>query len=80
MAAGSSAPELFASIIGKPHVQVLVCALVICQQMLWIRTLLLCFAGVFHNTWRCGGGYHSGLSRVQHPVHHRRVWDYLRGR
>ncbi len=47
MAAGSSAPELFASIIGKPHIQVLVCALVMCQQMLWIRTLLLCFAGVF---------------------------------
>ncbi len=47
MAAGSSAPELFASIIGKPHIQSLVCALVMCQQMLWIRTLLLCFAGVF---------------------------------
>lgn len=36
---------------------------------------LALFCRCVHNTWRCGGGYHSGLSRVQHPVHHRRVWD-----
>ncbi len=35
----------------------------------------LVFCRCVHNAWRCGGGYHSGLSRVQHPVHHRRVWD-----
>lgn len=46
MAAGSSAPELFASIIGEPHIQVLAYALIMWQQMLWIWTLL-CFAGVF---------------------------------
>lgn len=74
MAAGSSAPELFASIIGKLHVQVLVCALVMSTDAVDQDTLAL-FCRCVHNTWRCGGGYHSGLSRVQHPVHHRRVWD-----
>lgn len=79
MAAGSSAPELFASVIGR-HTYITYSTCIHLNIPRWLVSLgnvIGCLPAcrcLHHPRW-CGGGDHCWLSGVQHPLHHWCLWD-----